>query len=88
MRQPPANLDDLLGRRVRQYEVAMANNKLTASLVHTFGETTGAGVLRVVESIYAGPHLRLGAARALQVLVADVVAQLGGDLLERRVLAA
>ena len=33
-------------------------------------------------------HLRLGAARALQVLVTDVVAQLGGDLLQRRVLAA
>ena len=52
--------DSELGRRVRQYEVTLSGGGLSASLVHTFGDTTGVGVLRVVESIYAdAPNDRL-----------------------------
>ncbi|MEM1094867.1 MAG: phytase precursor [Bacteroidota bacterium] len=45
--------DSELGRRVRQYEVAITDAALSTTLANTFGETAGAGVLRVVESIYA-----------------------------------
>ncbi|GAB5517753.1 MAG: phytase [Rhodothermales bacterium] len=52
--------DSELDRRVRQYEVTMMDGSLSASLARTFGATSGAGVLRVVESIYADvPNDRL-----------------------------
>ena len=43
--------DSLLGQRVRGYRVGVQNNKVQARLTRTFGDTQGAGVLRVVESI-------------------------------------
>jgi 3-phytase len=43
--------DSLLGERIRQYEVAIGNDALDARLVGTFGETSGPGVLHVVESV-------------------------------------
>jgi 3-phytase len=48
--------DSLLGQRVREYRVAVEGGALSAELVGTFGETAGAGVLRVVESIAADPE--------------------------------
>ncbi|MEM6646231.1 MAG: phytase precursor [Bacteroidota bacterium] len=52
--------DSELGRRVRKYEVAITDAALSETLANTFGETAGAGVLRVVESIYAdAPNDRL-----------------------------
>ncbi|MBK7595974.1 MAG: phytase [Gemmatimonadetes bacterium] len=47
--------DSALGRRVREYRVVVRGGRATAALVRTFGDTTGAGVLRVVESIMADP---------------------------------
>jgi 3-phytase len=48
--------DSALGRRVREYRVTVADGGLRAELVRTFGDTGGAGVLRVVESIAADPQ--------------------------------
>jgi 3-phytase len=45
--------DSALGRRVREYAVTVRDDRATARLVRTFGDTAGAGVLRVVESIMA-----------------------------------
>ncbi len=45
--------DSALGRRVREYEVTVQGNRATATLRRTFGDTSGVGVLRVVESIMA-----------------------------------
>ena len=47
--------DSALGRRVREYQVMVEGGRATAKLLRTFGDTTGAGVLRVVESIMADP---------------------------------
>lgn len=47
--------DSALGERVRQYQFNVQGNRLSSTLVHTFGETSGEGVLRIVESIYADP---------------------------------
>jgi 3-phytase len=41
-----------LGRRVHLYNVKLENNKVISSFVKAFGDTSGAGVLRVVESVY------------------------------------
>lgn len=43
--------DRELGERVRQYRVAWSGARITGTPVRAFGDTTGAGVLRVVESI-------------------------------------
>jgi len=45
--------DSALGRRVREYAVTIEGNRATATLQRTFGDTSGVGVLRVVESIMA-----------------------------------
>ena len=45
--------DSTLGERVRQYQFSISTNALESTLVRTFGETSGEGVLRIVESIYA-----------------------------------
>jgi 3-phytase len=45
--------DSALGRRVREYEVRIRGDQAVATLVRTFGDTGGAGTLRVVESIMA-----------------------------------
>jgi len=47
--------DSLLGERVRHFRVTLAGGTLAAILVNTFGDTSGPGVLRVVESIAADP---------------------------------
>lgn len=52
--------DSLLGERVRQYYFTVSGDAVQAELRNTFGETTGAGVLRIVESILVDPvHNRL-----------------------------
>jgi len=43
--------DSLLGERVRSYRVTVGAETVTATLANTFGDTSGDGVLRVVESI-------------------------------------
>jgi 3-phytase len=45
--------DSLLGERVRAYRVTAEAAGVSAALAGTFGETSGEGVLRVVESIMA-----------------------------------
>jgi 3-phytase len=47
--------DSLLDKRVRRYRVSVHNNNVHAQLTGTFGDTQGAGVLRVVESIAGDP---------------------------------
>ena len=47
--------DSLLGTRVRQFHVALDANGLKAESTAAFGDTSGAGVLKVVESIAADP---------------------------------
>jgi 3-phytase len=49
--------DSLLGERVRQYDVAVGGGALQVTLVRTFGETSGPGVLHVVESVAVDPEL-------------------------------
>lgn len=56
-RLPP---DGRLGERVKRFRVRLEGDTLRAELVSSFGETTGPGVLRQVESIRADPaHDRL-----------------------------
>jgi 3-phytase len=43
--------DSLLGERVREYRVTVTGDRAAAELIRSFGATSGAGVLRVVESI-------------------------------------
>lgn len=45
--------DSALGRRVRQYRVFRSSEGLRVEPVRAFGDTTGPGVLRVVESLMA-----------------------------------
>jgi 3-phytase len=45
--------DSALGRRVREYAVTVQGARATATLQRTFGDTSGPGVLRIVESIMA-----------------------------------
>lgn len=47
--------DSALGRRVREYEVRLDGGLARAEQVRAFGDTSGAGVLRVVESILVDP---------------------------------
>lgn len=52
--------DSLLDRRVHEYRVSVTGDSLAAEHVRAFGETTGEGILHVVESIAADPeHGRL-----------------------------
>lgn len=54
---PPARR---LGERVKRFRVRLEGDSVRVDLVSSFGETTGAGVLRQVESIHADPvHDRL-----------------------------
>jgi 3-phytase len=47
--------DAELGARVKQFSLSLKGGKLAATHVRSFGDTTGPGVLRVVESIIADP---------------------------------
>jgi 3-phytase len=47
--------DSELGKRVHQYKFKVEHNKAISRFVKAFGNTTGKGVLRVVESIYGDP---------------------------------
>ncbi len=52
--------DDELGKRVHHYNFSLNENQLDWTLVKQFGEASGAGVLRIVESIWADvEHNRL-----------------------------
>lgn len=59
--------DAQLGERVRHFRLDPVNGELGASLVRSFGATSGAGVLHVVESIAADPINN-------RLLIADEVA--------------
>jgi 3-phytase len=57
----------LLGERVRQFRVAVGPGAARAELTSTFGDTSGPGVLKVVESIAADvPNNRLLIAEELE----------------------
>jgi 3-phytase len=59
--------DSLLGQRVRQYRVTVGGNDLRAEPIRAFGDTSGPGVLKVVESIALDlPHKRLLIAEELE----------------------
>lgn len=59
--------DSLLGERVRQFRVVLGPNEVRAELMGTFGDTSGPGVLKVVESIAADvPNNRLLIAEELE----------------------
>lgn len=59
--------DSLLGERVRQFRVAVGPERVRAELMATFGDTSGPGVLKVVESIAADvPNNRLLIAEELE----------------------
>ena len=59
--------DSLLGERVRQYRVTVTGNRLRAEPVRAFGDTSGPGVLKVVESIAIDlPNQRLLIAEELE----------------------
>ena len=59
--------DSLLGQRVRQFRIAIGSGGLKAEAVGAFGDTSGPGVLKVVESIAADvPHNRLLIAEELE----------------------
>lgn len=45
-----------LGERVKQYRLTLPGDTLQAELVRSFGDTTGTGVLKAVESIWADPE--------------------------------
>ncbi|HEX5831120.1 MAG TPA: phytase [Gemmatimonadaceae bacterium] len=45
--------DRELGERVKQFRLSLTDGRLSATHVRSFGDTAGAGVLRVVESIAA-----------------------------------
>ena len=48
--------DSLLSERVKQFRVTVSPDTVQGSLVRSFGDTTGAGVLRKVETIWADPQ--------------------------------
>jgi 3-phytase len=59
--------DSLLGERVRQYRVRVTGSGLRAEPVRAFGDTSGPGVLKVVESIALDlPNKRLLIAEELE----------------------
>lgn len=60
--------DSMLDRRVRQFRMEVTDDSVTAEHVRAFGETSGPGVLKVVESIAVDPeHDRLMIAEELEV---------------------
>ena len=60
--------DSLLDRRVQQFRMRVAGDRLDAEHVRAFGETSGPGVLKVVESIAADTaHDRLMIAEELEI---------------------
>lgn len=59
--------DDQLGGRVKHFRVELAGGGLRGSLVHSFGATSGPGVLHIVESIAADPSCN-------RLLIADEAA--------------
>lgn len=59
--------DDQLGGRVKHFRVELTGDGLRASLVHTFGATTGPGILHIVESIAVDPSCN-------RLLIADEAA--------------
>lgn len=59
--------DSLLGERVREYRLTLADGRAEAEEVRAFGETSGPGVLKVVESIAVdAPNERLMIAEELE----------------------
>ena len=59
--------DSMLGQRVRQFQVTIGARSLTAEPMAAFGDTSGPGVLKVVESIAADvPNNRLLIAEELE----------------------
>jgi 3-phytase len=59
--------DSLLGERVRQYRVSLSAGGVRAEPIRTFGDTSGPGVLKVVESIAVDlPNSRLLIAEELE----------------------
>jgi 3-phytase len=59
--------DSLLGERVRQYRVTVTGASLRAEPILAFGDTSGPGVLKVVESIALDlPNQRLLIAEELE----------------------
>ena len=59
--------DSLLGERVRQYRVTVAGSGVRAEPLRAFGDTSGPGVLKVVESIAIDlPNQRLLIAEELE----------------------
>jgi 3-phytase len=52
--------DSLLGERVHRFDVQLSGNGLDVRHAGSFGDTSGRGILRIVESLYADPaHDRL-----------------------------
>lgn len=45
--------DSLLGKRVLNYKVTVKNGKISSEFIRFIGETSGDGVIKVVESIFA-----------------------------------
>lgn len=50
--------DSLLGARVKHFRVSLDGSQVKGSLVREFGDRSGSGVLKQVESIYADPISR------------------------------
>lgn len=66
----PANNE--LGRRIHHYLFMVKSDTLNWELVQMFGDTTGNGILRVVESIYGDPvhdHLLIAEEEEIQTSV-------------------
>lgn len=57
--------------RVKQYSVSVAGDRVVAALVRSFGDTTDAGALRVVESIQVDPTIDGGRLLIAEELVTD-----------------
>lgn len=47
--------DDQLGERVKEFRVSVADGRLSAEHVRSLGETSGEGVVRIVESVMVDP---------------------------------
>lgn len=72
--------DSLLDRRVRQFRMRVSGESVSAEHVRAFGETSGPGVLKVVESIAADTaHDRLMIAEELEIASHIKVYDLDGD---------
>lgn len=81
--------DSALGRRIRHYRVSVAGGSIETTMIAAFGDTTGAGVLRVVESIAVDPpNDRLLIAEELEgesmLKVYTMAGRFTGDTVARR----